>query len=203
MKISEIINSIPILFTYFIPGYISLYIKENYLHEKCRKETHLFLLSIILSFVIRSSIESILYIVNLLLKYNISLEDNIKSCIYILVAVLVGVVMILYKDSKIESKINKILKNNVISEPIVWNHALKCVKGGFARVYLYDQDLMYIGNLINYTVDPEDDRREVLLTAFSSYKLSDKTQIEDNSKNDNATVLIECKDIKNIEIFKA
>lgn len=56
MKISEIINSIPILFTYFIPGYISLYIKENYLHEKKTKETHLLLLSLIVSFIIRSYI---------------------------------------------------------------------------------------------------------------------------------------------------
>ncbi len=202
MKISEIINSIPILFTYFVPGYISLYIKENYLHEKGRKETHLLLLSLILSFVIRSSVESILYIFNLLFKCNILIDDNIKSCIYILVAVLIGIGMILYKDSKIESTINKIFKNNVISEPIVWNHAMKCINGGCARVYLHDQDLMYIGNLSDYTIDPEDDRREVLLTAFCSYKLSNKKQIEDNSQNDNAMVLIECKDIKSIEIFK-
>lgn len=203
MKISEIINSIPILFTYFIPGYISLCIKENYLHEKKRKDTHLLLLSLIISFVIRSSIESLLYIVNLVFKCNLLLDDNIKSCIYILIAVLIGVLMILYKDSKIENYINKRLNNNVISEPIVWIHAMKCAKGGFARVYLHDQDLLYIGKLTDYTLDPEEDKREVLLTAFTSYRLSDKTEIEDNTEDDNATVLIQCKDIKNIEIFKS
>lgn len=118
-------------------------------------------------------------------------------------AVLIGVGMVLYKDSKAESYINEKLKNNAISEPVVWIHAMKCAKGGYARVYLHEEDLLYVGKLIDYTLDPEEEKRELLLTAFTIYRLSDKTEIEDNSENDNATVLIECKDLKNIEIFKS
>lgn len=202
MDISKIIQEIPTLFIYFIPGYVSLYIKENYLHEKTKKDTHLILLSIILSFVIKSSIDFILYIIEKFTKSYVYIDPDVKSFIYIVVAILVGIFMILYKDSKLENRINQKLKNNVISEPTVWNHAMKCSNGGYARVYLHDEDLIYVGDLINYTLDPEESKREILLAAFTMYKLSNNELIEDNAGNENATVLIECKDMKNIEIFK-
>lgn len=202
MKIGDILNSIPTLFTYFIPGYIVLYMKSTYLHEKSWKETHLFLISIIISFIIRAIIDFLIFLINIVFHENIVLEENIQAFVYIIAAIIISVIFIVYRASKVQEKINELLNNNVVVEPTVWCHAMKCKNGGVARVYQYDNDVLYVGNLINYTLDPDDEKREILLSAFEIYKISDNSLIEDNTSNPNAVVLLQCNNLSNIEIFK-
>ncbi|PRR83104.1 hypothetical protein [Clostridium vincentii] len=142
--IKELIESIPSLFIYFIPGYITLYMKQIYKHEKDQKESHLFIFSMILSFIIKSVLDMSIYIINICLNYDVVLYQDVKSFLLIIIAIAFGVVSISYKGSKLEKKINKCLGNDTISEAMVWNYAMKASKGAWVRVYLYDENIVYM-----------------------------------------------------------
>lgn len=192
MNINDLVNNISAFFTYFIPGYLSLYIKRSYLHEKNEKEINMLFLSLIVSFIIKSFCDI----------FVISFKDNIKFVIYIISSIILGVLMVKYKDSYTQKKVNDFLGESVSSESKVWNSAMKSKKGAWVRAYLYENNLLYIGMLINYTIDPEDEEKEILLTNFISYNLKEKSVIENNERNCNATVLIKCNNMVNIEIIK-
>lgn len=201
MDLVKLIDNIPNLFIYFIPGYITLYIKQIYRHEKDKKTNHLLILSIVLSFIVNSVVEMILYCIKYFHMFNFIINDTVKTFLLIIVAIIFAIVSIIYKDSKIEGKINSFLGNEVISEPDVWNYAMKASEGAWVRVYLCDENLIYEGKLIVYTMDPDDKEREILLSSYSSYYFNDREGIEEYD-DDKKTVLIKCTNIRNIEILK-
>lgn len=201
MDLIKLIDNISNLFIYFIPGYITLYIKQIYRHEKDKKSNHLFILSIVLSFIIKSTAEMILYCIYYFTGLNFVMSETVKTFFLIIIAIIFAIVSIVYKDSVIEKKINTFLKNDVISEPDVWNYAMKASKGAWARVYLVDENLVYEGKLFGYTMDPDDKEREILLASYTSYSFTTRDIIEEHN-DDNKTVFIKCTNIKNIEILK-
>lgn len=201
MKINDIIEIIPKLFLYFIPGYIAISIKKNFKSEKDSKETHMIILSIVVSFIITSIVDITLFWINKLLNKELVISEMNKNLILIFMSILIGCLWVLYYESFLEKFINKLLNCSINSQSNVWNKAMKAPKGAWARVYLYDQNLLYEGKLENYTIDPEECNREILLTSYTSYYIDTKEIIEEYD-NDKKTVLINCKNIINIEILK-
>lgn len=201
MNINEIIDIIPKLFLYFIPGYIALHIKSHFKTEKESKDSHLLIMSIVISFIINEILDIIVFAINKLICKPIIISDTNKPIFLLVSSIVFGCIWVLYYGSKFEKYINKLLGSNITSEANVWNKAMKAENGAWIRVYLYEQNLLYEGKLLNYTIDPEDNNKEVLLGAFTSYNLESKDIIEEFD-DDKKMVLVSCKDISNIEILK-
>lgn len=201
MDIKDIIEIIPKLFLYFIPGYIAIHIKSYFKNEKSAKDTHVLIMSIVVTFVIDILLNSIIYLINKVTCKTIILNDNTKPLGLLIVSIIIGYLWVRFYDSKLEKWINKLMKSNTTSEPNVWNKAMKCENGAWVRVYLYDKNILYEGKLLNYTIDPEEERREILLGAFASYNIDDKNEIESYDE-DRKMVLINCNELTNIEILK-
>lgn len=201
MDIKDIIEIVPKLFLYFIPGYIAIHIKSYFKNEKSAKDTHVLIMSIVVTFIINILLNFIIYLINKITCKTIILNDNNKPLVLLIGSIIIGYLWVRFYDSKLEKWINKVMKSNTTSEPNVWNKAMKCENGAWVRVYLYDQNILYEGKLLNYTIDPEEERREILLGAFASYNINDKQEIESYNE-DRKTVLINCNELTNIEILK-
>lgn len=201
MKINDIIDIIPKLFLYFIPGYIALSIKKHFKSEKDCKDTHMIILSIVVSFIITSVTDIALFWISKFMNKQFIISEMNKNLILIFISILIGCLWVIYYDSSIEKYINKLLNCNMNSQSNVWNKAMRAPNGAWVRVYLYEQDLLYEGKLENYTIDPEESNREILLTSYTSYSIKTKDKIEEYD-DDRKTVLINCKDLVNIEILK-
>ena len=201
MQINDAIEIIPKLFLYFIPGYIALNVKKHFKSEREPKESHILIMSIVVSFILSSIVDIAIYMIRLNMDKNLVISENVKNLILIITAIVVGCLWVLYYDSPFEKRINKILNCNINSQTSVWNKAMKSPKGAWARVYLYDHNLLYEGYLEYYTINPEDENREILLASYTSYKIDTKEIIEAYD-DDSKMVLIKCNDLVNIEILK-
>ena len=199
--IKELIESIPSLFIFFIPGYITLYVKQILGHEKDKKDSHTIIQSIIISFILKSIIDVIIYIIEVNNKKTVQLDYGVQSFILIVLSIITGIVLYKCRDSFIINRINKGMDNNINPEPSVWNYAMKSPKGAWVRVYIKELDLAYVGRLDTYTIDPDDNNKELVLTRFTSYKYSTREEIE-NYNDDNKMVLIKYDKLTNIEILK-
>lgn len=140
-------------------------------------------------------------IISIIFSVKFIQTQNEENLFLLLLSVVVAYFLVIYKDSKAEKYVNKIFHSNTKSEPSVWNHAMKAEYGAWAKVYLFNENRVYVGKLINYTIDPEDNNKEILLSSFSSYLLDSEEEV-DNYDDDNKLVLIKCSDIKCIEVIK-
>lgn len=200
MDLSKLIDIIPKLFVYIIPGYIAILMKQKFKHEKEESQSNIIIISIIISYIIVQILDDVIALINLKIKFE--LNNNLRTIIILILSVLFGLAWTRYKDSIIEVNVKKLLRDNTIEEPNVWNYAMRCSKGAWVRVYISDDDITYIGKLIYYTIDPNDERKEILLASYTSIKTSTEKEIE-NYNDDKKMVLINCKDIKYIEILKS
>lgn len=206
VDLNNIIKVIPQLLMYFIPGYIALEIKRGSRQESKYIDRDLIILSITYSFliglivIISSSLFN--WFINLFVEFNIKdLSDEWRIIANIIIAILFGYIITIYPDTRLASFVRKVLKSN--SEPYsnVWNYAMKNPNGTWARVYLEEENILYVGMLIKYTIDPDEERKEIYLGSFSSYTIDNNKLIEDNSNNEEACILINATNLKRVEII--
>lgn len=201
MNIKDIIDIIPSLFLYFIPGYITIYIKQLYRHDKEQKESHVVIMSVVISFIIKTISSTFFSLINQIFNKNLAVNQDLEALILLVLSILTGYIWVKYNNSKIELKVNKLFNSSTKSEANVWNYAMRSQNGGWVRVYLHNENRIYIGKLINYTIDPNEKDKEILISSYSSYELDTEKELEDYD-DDNKLVLIKCNDIRFIEILK-
>lgn len=197
--IENIMHLIPQLLMYFIPGYISLEIRRNNRQENKYIDRDLVILSITYSFIIGM----IVFLIDMIPIINIEeLDYECKVVIKISIAILFGFAITVYPETNLAKYVRKLLKCNAEPYSNVWNLAMKNPKGAWARVYLENENILYVGMLINYTCDPDEERKEILLSGYSSYNICNNSCIENFEGDEKATVYINADDVKRIEIFR-
>lgn len=207
--LKEIINWIPQILMYFIPGYITLEIKRGYRQESKCNDRDLILLSIVYSFIIGRIAFLIGSIYSFISKIDINMVEIIDKewaiILYLIIAIIFGYIIAIAPDTKLATLFRrKLLRSNVEPYSNVWNVAMRNPKGAWARVYLEEGKTVYLGKLLKYTCDPDEEKREILLSNFSSFRIDNDTFTTiDNYENDaTACIYIDATDIKRIEIFR-
>lgn len=208
MDLKDLITIIPELLLYYIPGYISLRIKEKYCPEKRRDEYNSTAQSIIYSFIIGIVFYFIELITTEVFKssFFILLDQRFHQLIHLLLAVLLGFFLVRFSSSRIGTFVLKRFNKTLDPSPSVWIKALKNEEGAWATVYLRN-GLIYIGKMKYYTTDPDDQK----LILLYSYRLCvrDKEEstperfcqeIKDTTTDSNSKVLLNYEDIISIEI---
>ena len=212
MSLNEIIKIVPDLLLLIIPGYVTLKIKEKYKLEKKIDNFDAVLHSILYSFIIGIVFSIIIWLCHDIfgILNTTSISDTIKQVSYLLLSVVFGFILVKLPKSKVGICIEKCFNKSLVPGANVWSKALDNPNGAWATVYLKN-GLIYIGMLINYTSDPNDGVKEILL---SNYRLSVRNEsfsgnpndfcclITDNSSNNDAKVLLNSGDILSIEIQK-
>ena len=201
MNITDLIKVIPKLFLFFIPGYIALeiYIDNRQTHKP--DEKHMIVKSLIWSFVIKLIFDLTISPFN----PNFISEKGMAYDFWLIAAALVaGILVSKYPDLKWVRWIKKdILKISTEPYSMVWNAALDCPEGAWCYVYCDTRDIVYLGQLRLYSSNPNYSHRELLLSNFKCYKISDSEVLSDNSADNGALVYINANDVTRIELFKS
>ena len=210
MDIKDLLEIIPELLLLFIPGYISIKILEKYGLERKKEHFDIIIYSILYSFIIGIIYSIIIFFLkHFCVTISAFLEiTTVKQTVYLVLSVVLGFVLVKVPPTWMGKFIRGSFNKNVSPEPTVWVKAMKNTEGAWVTVYL-ENGLIYTGKLIYYTIDPDDERKELLL---SNYRLSVRNNaevgksdefcfdIDDNTKDDKAKVFLSWDVITSIEI---
>lgn len=164
MDIDKIISYIPELLLNFIPGFISIRIKEIYGLQKKHDEFGYTLYCILYSFIILLAYRILSVIAGAIippLKGFLN-KETVKCCACLVMAVAQGILLAKLPQSKSGSWFGKKVNKLTSPEETVWLKAMKNPKGARAKVFLTN-GMIYEGVLINYTSNPDEPCKEVLL----------------------------------------
>ena len=210
MDIKDLLEIIPELLLRFIPGYISIKILEKYGLERKKEHFDIIIYSILYSFIIGIIYSIIIFsLEHFCVTISAFLErTTVKQTVYLVLSVVLGFVLVKVPPTWLGKFIRGCFNKNISPEPNVWVKAMQNTEGAWATVYL-ENGLIYTGKLIYYTIDPDDERKELLL---SNYRLSVRNNadveksdefcldIVDNTEDDKAKVFLSRDVITSIEI---
>lgn len=211
MDIKDLLEVVPELLLMFIPGYISIKISDKYGLKRKKEHFDIIVYSILYSFIIGIIYSIIIFpLEHFCVLISTFLEETtVKQTVYLILAVVLGFILVKVPPTRLGGFIRGCFNKNVSPEANVWTKAMKNTKGAWATVYL-ENGLIYTGKLIYYTVDPEDEEKELLL---SNYRLSVRNSaevrknddfcldIDDKTGDDNAKVFLSRDVITAIEIY--
>lgn len=145
-------------------------------------------------------------------SYDILKLDTVQICICLFFGVVLGIVITKIPKTRIGHKFGLFLDKHNSTMATVWESVMQNDNGAWAKVFLRN-GMVYLGQLINYTTDPDEPVQEIALYAFSMYIRNEKDfdvddlktfliAIEDaNSTNKMEKVLLKRDDIVSIQIY--
>lgn len=210
--LSASVSSMPVsdLLLLVIPGFITLRIKSVYGIEKQERKFFAILYCILYSFIVSAVYSAVVWIFGKIFSdFNpSSIPNAVKQISYFLLAVILGYVLVKFKGSRAERFVIRLFNRNLSHESVVWQKAMENKNGAWATVYLKN-GMTYVGQLLNYTVDPDEVDKEILLYQYKLYVRQDLSSgnaedflhlVTDNTDEAHAKVLLNYRDILSIEI---
>ena len=160
--IEKLINHIPEILLYIIPGFISVRMKEIYGLQKRHNELGYALYSILYSFIILLIYRIITVTAGAVWpSLGAFLEkETVKSCGCLALAVALGILLAKIPQLKPGRWFSKLVNKLSSPEETVWEKAMKNPNGAYARVYL-NNGMVYYGTTAYYGYP--------LLEAFSKH----------------------------------
>lgn len=185
--LKDVLDNLPHFLMFFIPGYIFL-LKRRAIHSyKKDDEIDLIIKSVGVSAIIKLVSSIIISFIDIsLLKNNQILNKNSEEVIIIFYIFMSYILFYLY--TYLEYKFNntyklKLIKTfegkenflhylfqNIIyreNKSSVWNHVLENSHNKQIRVYIKESNIVYMGFVKHYTLDPEEQIKEICLNKFS------------------------------------
>lgn len=210
--LSASVSSMPVsdLLLLVIPGFITLRIKSVYGIEKRESKFFAILYCILYSFIVSAVYSAVVWIFGKIFSdFNpSSIPNAVKQISYFLLAVILGYVLVKFKGSRSERFVIRLFNKNLSHESVVWQKAMENKNGAWATVYLKN-GMTYVGQLLNYTVDPDEVDKEILLYQYKLYVRQDLSSgnaedflhlVKDKTDEAHAKVLLNYRDILSIEI---
>lgn len=183
IDINKILEVIPNILEYFIPGFIFLTIRNLSLAKETSKDKFIVINSIVISFVFVE-----------ILKLIPGLNNSDKFTILSIVMMLI--LSKIYIKFKLEDKIiGQFIKGKTTSDDI-FSALIEKEEGAWVRVYM--KDVIYVGKIFHSEDRYTDGNRYIILVAFQRFTYR-WNLVEDKSEDDYAKVLLNMRDISIIE----
>ncbi len=185
-QIQKLIELLPTLIMYFVPGYLILWINSFMLSQKLEKDKHLLLKSIVVSYIILT-IENYFF-------------GRVITIPTIIFALIFGLLLSRVILSKCFSKVLSWMGINKSFYSNFWNDVIDMENGLWVIVYLPNEQLIYKGQLRRFE---EKDNTEHTFLILSNYTLLNYSgeEIISYAENKQYRVIINTKDISRIELF--
>lgn len=169
MDLDKVLQFIPDLLLYFVPGFISLRIKETYGFQKKHEELGAIIYSILYSFIVLIIFTGLKTMFPFVKNWFPTEHlDNIKRIVFLALGVLVGAIITTVPKMKWWAKITGKVLPYTSAEQSVWEKAMTNSHGAKAQIFLKDGKI-YEGDLAYATGDPDDQDKAILLFNFTSY----------------------------------
>lgn len=193
----EILEALPIVLNYFVPGYIYLWVKRETNNERKRDNTDMFFLAIIATFVINIGATWIVeYVMQKSPMENVNAIYPYGSLIAIALAIVSGLLVNPASSSKIGKAIKKALTFEQAQYANLWNLSLD--NSEWVTVYLDDLNVAYIGHPSYITSDPDNESRQLCLMDYQMFDMNNGNMLKQSS-TELEGVLIDCKDSVRME----
>lgn len=188
LYLKELINLIPLILNYVVPGYIFYSIIKFQFENKYKNDKYIIFKSVVLSYFVNG-------ISSILVKKNCILFPIIS--IFISICMAIVYINIIDKNWFVNllQKVNlyKTFRKDMISDIV----DLKL--GMWLCIYLKEEEVIYLGKLIHYEDVTEDNHRYMLLSCYSCYSYDGMKLVEHDEDNTNC-VLLNIVNVDRIEI---
>ncbi|WP_148867855.1 DUF6338 family protein [Thermosediminibacter litoriperuensis] len=189
VQIKNIIEALPTLIIYVVPGYIILWIIAFNLTQEINKDNHIILKSLVISYLLVNLIKAVAPI------------DSPKTIVFILIlSVFLGFAISKFITSYSFSWMLQFLKIYRTPQSNIWLDILDFTHGVWARVYIPSEKIIYEGALIKYGQSGDGANHYILLSNYIAYSYESEI-LEDNSENNTYYVAVNIKDISRIELI--
>jgi len=205
VNFDKLINFLPQIIFYFLPGFIFIYIKNYLLSKDTNEDNHLVIKSFIGSYIL---INFFIFLFDLLSYFvpefglitNTYITEN--PLLFFLLLIFSSVLsFVTYKIIISEYWYNTIkhIGINKTNHSIIWEDVIDLNNGAYLRVYIDEKEIMYDGKLIVF----ENNGKENYFIALSNYvKYKNKKKIENYRNDDEKIVLFNTGQISRYEVFK-
>lgn len=207
LSIKDIVNTIPILLEYVVPGFIFLSMRNFSLSKDESKDKYMIFKSIVISYIFLQIIYSSFQLLGIFFgkpqidsNINYTIIPISKNNIRFLFIVLSVIISIIYIKLDIEERVLSLLGNGKTSKEDCFDVIIDNNKGVGARVYLKDEDIVYTGSITYYDDRLSGDNRRFILSGYNSYSY-DWEEICNYQGEEDKKVILNMKDIKRIELF--
>ena len=197
-ELALILDSIPTLLQYYVPGYWAIFIFKYFSSKKISSQMNM-IMSCVVSYIL---ISMIVFLRSLIEQLSLIPDIAItNSGLAILLGTIFSIILSIIFSSKRFSKITVALFHKTPNEDI-WRDILDLKSGSNLKVYLKNEDYYVIGHHKN-----QEENGDASWIALSSFAKFDK-ETNENYKNEpsflddeSVTFAIRLSDIEHIEIF--
>lgn len=202
-EVQALINLLPNLFIYIVPGFIFIEVYDYAFNSK-RKELKNYILDyVIASFIIDSAALTILNIINFYQKTSYDLTNYYIQLIICFISLIFAYFIAIVMKSEIWTKImvklciNRNNSSNIFSDIIDYDY------GTWVRVYLSNEKIIYDGALIKFHYNDSYNDSFIILEEYEAYEYG-KTELYESMFNNNGNctqhVAIKVSEINRIEV---
>lgn len=191
-----LINAIPKLFSYFVPGYVFWLIKTRTNDEEKKDSFDILLLSIVVTFIINMVMGCLPFI-------NSIQNIETKNIIAIFIAIIGAIAYSFTVNTGFVRKVKIKLGIRGTSYSDMWSFIFH--HSAWASVYLDGENVVYVGKVRHITCDPDGHEKELYLTNYTLYSINTdntpRTPLANYSESELNGVYINCNDVKRIEFY--
>ena len=195
--ITDLINNIPELLNYFVPGYIFISIYNFMLLKKANVQEGNFIIlkSIAISYILKTLYDKIITQWEIEVLY-VEIDPLLNVIILLFISLILGYLLGLIGYSPVANKfllrfgIHRTVKENI------WANVIK--KGHYIRVFKKDYSKSYCGQCTFY----ENDTREPIIVLSRYVIYNDNAEVIcDYSNDDTASIVLNLKDFERVDVF--
>lgn len=197
-ELKKILDNLPLLLQYFVPGYLSIKWLGFTLSKKIDTKNEL-----IFSCVTSYCFLSLISLIRIKCFQNIPNTAIVNSALAIIVGIAISSLITILSQNKRFRKLTVKLFHKTLNDDI-WRDVLDLEHGSNLKVYLRDKDYYIIGHHKNH--EEKGDDSWLALSGFAKFdKETNKNYKEEPGYIDNQNVIIALKfsDIEHIEIFNS
>lgn len=202
-NLTAFIDAVPVIFSYFIPGYVYIWVRKQLNHGKQGDSLELLFVSVVTTFILNLAMAVIFNtfgwsdVMNRSLGFNGAYTyGNLAAVIF---ATICGYLSCQLREGKAVVFLKKTLKLKGTVYPTVWDVAL--TKPAWVTVYLDELNICYMGRVQYIQTDPEIDKRDIYMTKYKAYAINDNMKELVNHGSDKNGIYIDCKNVSRIEVL--
>lgn len=179
-NVIKIIEVLPELIIYIVPGYIVIWMKSFILSHKQKETNDIFIKSIVLSYLLT------------LISHN--------KLVLIILSIIIGYCLGRFLSSDKCSIILKGLGVNKTFHACIWEDISDLEYGMWINIYLPNELIIYQGKLRKYEEKEVGQDRFIVLSNYITFDY-DSIELENCRNKDNRMVMVNTKNISRIELY--
>lgn len=196
MQLKEVLDNIPLILQYLVPGFVSLSIFQFFASKKFKESQSRIIISAVVSYVLLAITEPFFYKLAFLnsVKYSVL----VKSGAAIILGSISAIICACVFRAKCFSNFLVLFFNKTPNDDI-WMDIIEFKQGSNLKIYERGKKYYITGH--HYVNEEKGNDSWFAVSAYSKKSLDNDDVIEDHSSDEKAILVVRLSDVDHIEIF--